>query len=97
MHLRGKDMDLHAAIYPGRPPEIVLSVPSSIRVADRLLAAPSRCAAKGNEAAGDARTTTIRSEPEQSGSDSEVRWGDQTWEEMMFTWVTYSAADAPRP
>jgi hypothetical protein len=23
----------------------------------------------------------------------EVRWGDQTWEEMMIGWVTYSWKD----
>ena len=25
-----------------------------------------------------------------------VRWGDQTWEEMMIGWYTYASADAPQ-
>jgi hypothetical protein len=27
----------------------------------------------------------------------EVVWGDQTWEEMMFNWFSYSLPDAQAP
>jgi hypothetical protein len=89
MHLRGKDF-LYEAIYPDGKKEILLSVPrynfnwqSAYRCAEPV-AMPKgtvlRCAAHFDNSAKN---------PNNPDPARIVRWGDQTWEEMMIGWIEY--------
>ena len=89
MHLRGKDF-LYRATYPDGKSEILLSVPSydfnwqgSYRFTEPLKAPAGTkidCLAHFDNSADN------RANPDPTKT---VRWGDQTWEEMMIGWVTY--------
>ncbi len=89
MHLRGKDF-LYRATYPDGRSEILLSVPgydfnwqNKYRFTTPLSApAGTRidCVAHFDNSAGN---------PANPDPTEPVRWGDQTWEEMMIGWMTY--------
>jgi len=93
MHLRGKDF-LYRAVYPDGRTEILLSVPKydfnwqTIYKPARPVAMPKgsrlECVAHFDNSA----KNRFNPDPTQ-----EVRWGDQTWEEMMIGWITYTRDD----
>jgi thiol-disulfide isomerase/thioredoxin len=95
MHLRGKDFK-YEAVYPNGKRETLLSVPrydfgwqSTYRLARPLrLPAGSRieCTAHYDNSAGN---------PNNPDPKELVRWGDQTWEEMMIGFVDYSFMGVP--
>jgi hypothetical protein len=90
MHLRGKDMT-YTAIYPDGRREIVLRVPQFDFgwQTDYWLAKPLRLP-KGSTlhvAAHFDNTAANRANPDPTAT---VRWGDQTWEEMMIGFFTYT-------
>jgi len=97
MHVRGKDFT-YTAVYPDGRREVVLAVPRydfNWQLVYRfkeplLLPRGSRldCVAHFDN------STTNKYNPDPS---KEVRWGDQTWEEMMIGWFDYvrEAAEAP--
>jgi peroxiredoxin len=87
MHLRGKDF-LYEAIYPDGKRETILSIPrydfnwqSAYRVAEPF-AVPAgtriRCVAHYDNS----RKNLNNPDPT-----AFVRWGDQTWQEMMIGWL----------
>ena len=90
MHFRGKDFE-YKMVYPDGRSEIILSVPKydfnwqgDYVFAHAILApAGSRleCTAHFDNSAAN------KANPDPS---KEVRWGDQTWEEMMIGWMVYS-------
>jgi hypothetical protein len=90
MHLRGKSFD-YEVVYPDGKREIVLSVPrydfawqETYRL-ERPLELPAgtriNCTAHFDNSAGN---------PNNPDPTKMVRWGDQTWEEMMIGFVDYS-------
>jgi peroxiredoxin len=89
MHLRGKDF-LYQAVYPDGKTETLLSVPhydfnwqSNYRLARQLLLPAGtriRCTAHYDNSTDN---------PNNPDPTKEVRWGDQTWEEMMIGFVDY--------
>jgi len=90
MHLRGKDMT-YTAIYPDGREEIVLRVPRFDFgwQTDYWLAEPLELPSGS--------TLQVRAHFDNSAANREnpdptatVRWGDQTWEEMMIGFFTYS-------
>jgi hypothetical protein len=100
MHLRGKDMT-YTAIYPDGRREIVLRVPKfdfgwqTDYWLARPLALPK--GSKLHVAAHFDNSPANRHNPDATAT---VRWGDQTWEEMMIGFFTYTveggaAARAP--
>ena len=89
MHLRGKDF-LYEAIYPDGKKQVLLSVPrfsfgwqSAYRFAEPP-AMPKgtqiHCVAHFDNSEGN------RNNPDPT---KDVRWGDQTWEEMMIGWMDF--------
>ncbi len=90
MHLRGKDFE-YKLVYPDGTSKIVLNVPKydfNWQLNYWLkepLAAPKgsrlECVAHHDNSSGN------RFNPDPS---KEVRWGDQTWEEMMIGWFDYT-------
>jgi peroxiredoxin len=96
MHLRGKDFE-YTAIYPDGQRETLLSVPrfdfdwqSSYR-----LSAAKRLP-KGTEIKCVAHFDNSVDNPANPDPHRDVRWGDQTWEEMMIGYIDYALAD-PEP
>jgi hypothetical protein len=89
-HLRGKSWE-YTVIYPDGRSEVLLSVPKYDFnwQTDYVFAEPMKLpkGAKIRAVAHYNNSVTNKANPDPS---SEVRWGDQTWEEMMFTAFVYS-------
>ncbi len=95
MHLRGKDFKYEVE-HPGGRKEVLLSVPhydfnwqSNYRLATplRLKAGTTiRCTAHFDNSADN---------PNNPDPKTSVRWGDQTWHEMMIGFVDYAYVEAP--
>jgi hypothetical protein len=96
-HLRGKSFE-YALEYPDGRKEVILSVPryDFEWQTEYEYTQPLRVP-KGTKLLATAHYDNSEANRNNPDPKAEVRWGDQTWEEMMFTWVTYSAADAPPP
>jgi mono/diheme cytochrome c family protein len=89
MHLRGKDFEYRAEFPDGRK-EILISVPRydfSWQASYRLTE-PVRLP-KGTRIHCTAHFDNSSNNPANPDPKQEVRWGDQTWEEMMIGWVDY--------
>jgi hypothetical protein len=92
MHVRGKDF-IYTAVYPDGRSEILLNVPkydfnwqlTYIPKEPILLPKGTRldCIAHYDNSS----KNKFNPDPTR-----EVRWGDQTWEEMMIGWYTYTRA-----
>jgi hypothetical protein len=95
MHLRGKDMT-YTAIYPDGRREVVLRVPKFDFgwQTDYWLAEPLTLpkGSKLHVRAHFDNSTANRSNPDPT---KVVRWGDQTWEEMMIGFFTYTVEGQP--
>jgi len=94
MHLRGKDMT-YTATYPDGRSEILLRVPKYDFgwQTDYWLAQPLSVP-KGTKirvAAHFDNSPANRANPDPKAT---VRWGDQTWEEMMIGFFTYTVEGA---
>ena len=90
MHLRGKDMT-YTVTYPDGRSEIVLSVPrfdfgwqTDYYLAEPLLLPKG---SKMHVSAHFDNSEANRANPDPTAT---VRWGDQTWEEMMIGFFTYT-------
>lgn len=96
MHLRGKDFK-YEALYPDGRRETLLSVPrynfnwQSVYRCAQPIPMP-----KGSTLHCVAHFDNSAKNPNNPDPTVEVRWGDQTWEEMMIGW-TDVAFDLPRP
>jgi hypothetical protein len=96
MHLRGKDF-VYRAVFPDGTSQILLSVPKydfswqTYYVAKEPLAVPKgtriECLAHYDN------STNNKYNPDPTKA---VRWGDQTWEEMMIGWMSF-VYDNPPP
>jgi hypothetical protein len=95
MHLRGKDMT-YTAIYPDGRSQIVLNVPKFDFgwQTDYWLAEPLTMpkGSKLHVRAHFDNSAANRSNPDPA---KVVRWGDQTWEEMMIGFFTYTVEGQP--
>jgi hypothetical protein len=97
MHLRGKDMT-YTAIYPDGRQEVVLRVPKYDFgwQTDYALARPLSLpkGSKLHVTAHYDNSPANRANPDPTAI---VRWGDQTWEEMMIGYITYTVDSAAVP
>jgi hypothetical protein len=94
MHLRGKDF-VYTAVYPDGTRKILLSVPKydfswqTYYTPTEPVSLPKgtriECVAHFDNSPGN------KYNPDPT---KEVRWGDQTWEEMMIGWISYYNDDA---
>jgi peroxiredoxin len=93
MHLRGKDFR-YTVTRPGKPPEVVLSIPAydfgwqSYYILAEPLALP-----KGTRIDCLGHFDNSKNNPYNPDPSKLVRWGDQTFEEMM---IGYVDIDMPR-
>jgi hypothetical protein len=90
MHLRGKDF-LYKVTYPDGKSQVILSVPKydfnwqTYYVLKEPVAAP-----KGTRVDCLAHFNNSTSNKHNPDATKEVRWGDQTFEEMMIGWMSYT-------
>ena len=95
MHLRGKDMT-YTAVYPDGRSQVVLRVPKfdfgwqTDYWLSEPLALPK--GSKLHVRAHFDNSAANRSNPDPGAT---VRWGDQTWEEMMIGFFTYTVESRP--
>jgi mono/diheme cytochrome c family protein len=86
MHLRGKDFE-YRAVYPTGETEILLRVPSydfNWQLAYDL--AKAKTLPKGTRIECTAHFDNSANNPANPDPTKVVRWGDQSWEEMMIGW-----------
>ncbi len=101
-HLRGKSFR-YEAIYPEGKREILLDVPNyDFNWQNRYLLAEPKLLPKGTKIHCTAHYDNSKKNRSNPDPDSAVRWGDQTWEEMMIGFVSIMRADEdlqknPRP
>ena len=87
MHLRGKDMDIRLD-YPNGEHETLVSVPhydfswQTIYFEDKPLQLP-----KGTEIELFAHWDNSANNRYNPDPKATIRWGDQSWDEMLFAWV----------
>jgi hypothetical protein len=95
MHLRGKDMT-YTVTYPDGRQQVALSVPKFDFgwQTDYWLAEPLTLpkGSKIHVAAHFDNSPANKANPDPSAT---VRWGDQTWEEMMIGFFTYTVESGP--
>ncbi len=89
MHLRGRDFEYRAE-YPDGKSEVLLSVPRydfawQMRY---VLAEPKRLPA-GTKVVCTAHFDNSKDNPNNPDPAVTVRWGPQTWDEMMIGWMQY--------
>ena len=97
MHLRGKDMT-YTVTYPDGRQEVALRVPRFDFgwQTDYHLAAPLALP-KGSKVRVSAHFDNSAANRANPDPNATVRWGDQTWEEMMIGFFTYTVeGGAPR-
>jgi hypothetical protein len=89
-HVRGKRWDYRLS-YPDGRTETLLSVPKYDFnwQTDYVFAAPLKVP-KGSVLRAVARYDNSPANPANPDPKAEVRWGDQTWEEMQYTGLSYS-------
>jgi len=95
MHLRGKDFE-YRAVFPDGTSKVLLSVPSydfswqTYYVAKEPIEVPKgtriECVAHFDN------STNNKYNPDPTKA---VRWGDQTWEEMMIGWLSFVYDNPP--
>jgi hypothetical protein len=94
-HLRGKSWE-YRMVYPDGRSESILSVPKydfnwqTYYVFSKPLAAP-----KGARLEARAHFDNSTANPFNPDPKATVRWGDQTWEEMQYTGITFSVDKQP--
>jgi hypothetical protein len=90
MHLRGKDFK-YTVTYPDGKSEVILSVPKYDFGWQTyyVLKTPVR-AVKGTRVDCLAHFDNSTGNKFNPDATKEVRWGDQTWEEMMIGWMSYT-------
>lgn len=95
MHLRGKDMT-YTVTYPDGRSEIVLRVPRFDFgwQTDYWLAEPLALP-KGSTMHVSAHFDNSAANRDNPDPTATVRWGDQTWEEMMIGFFTYTVEEQP--
>ena len=96
MHLRGKDFE-YRAVYPDRR-DAGAAARAELRfqLAALLLSAGSRCVLpKGTRIECTAHFDNSPNNPANPDAKQEVRWGDQSWQEMMIGWFDVAIGREP--
>ena len=97
MHLRGKDF-VYRAVFPDGTTQTLLSVPQydfswqTYYIAKNPIAVP-----KGTRIECTAHFDNSTGNKYNPDATKDVRWGDQTWEEMMIGWLSFVYDNVPPP
>jgi Copper type II ascorbate-dependent monooxygenase, C-terminal domain len=96
-HLRGKSWE-YRLVYPDGRKEVVLAVPrydfnwQTYYIFTKPLAVP-----KGARLEATAHYDNSSNNKWNPDAKIDVRWGEQTWQEMQYSGITYTVDDAPMP
>jgi hypothetical protein len=94
-HLRGRKWE-YRLVYPDGRSEMVLSVPRyDFNWQTYYLFAKPLVAPKGSKLVSSAWYDNSVKNPSNPDPKTEVRWGDQTWEEMQYTGIIYTVEPPP--
>jgi hypothetical protein len=94
MHLRGKDFR-YTAVHPDGRREVLLEVPDyDFNWQHRYTFVKPLALAKGTTLECVAHFDNSAANPANPDPTKTVRWGDQTWEEMMIGWYSFVEAGA---
>lgn len=86
MHLRGKDFE-YRAVYPTGETEVLLRVPKyNFNWQLWYALADEKILPKGTRIECTAHFDNSPNNPDNPDPKAEVKWGDQSWEEMMIGW-----------
>jgi len=97
MHLRGKDFQYRLVVSTGES-EIILNVPRfDFKLAALLLPGNAEIAAERNAIECTAHFDNSANHPGNPDPAAEVRWGDQSWEEMMIGWFDLAVEAGANP
>jgi hypothetical protein len=89
-HLRGKRWE-YRVVYPDGRAEVVLSVPKyDFNWQTYYLFSKPLAVTKGTRLEATAHYDNSTANAFNPNPEAQVRWGDQTWEEMQYTGITYS-------
>ena len=89
-HLRGKSWE-YTAIYPDGRSEVILSVPKyDFNWQTEYIFAQPLKLPKGTKIHAIPHYDNSAANKSNPDPTADVSWGDQTWEEMMFTGIVYS-------
>ena len=95
MHLRGKDFE-YRAVYPTGESEVLLRVPRyDFNWQLAYYPKDTKVLPKGTRIECTAHFDNSPNNPSNPDATKEVRWGDQSWEEMMIGWFDL-AVDADK-
>jgi hypothetical protein len=95
MHVRGKSFE-YRIVRPDGTSQVVLSVPKyDFNWQGEYVLAEPISVAKGTRLECTAFFDNSKANVANPDATKDVRWGDQTWEEMMIGWTTFSV-EAPR-
>ena len=90
MHYRGKDFEIRVT-YPDGTSKVILSVPKyDFNWQSYYLLKEPVSAPKGTRVDCLAHFDNSAKNKYNPDPTKEVRWGDQTWEEMMIGWISYT-------
>ncbi|MGA9767464.1 MAG: thiol-disulfide isomerase [Blastocatellia bacterium] len=96
-HLRGKSWD-YRVVYPDGRTESVLSVPKyDFNWQTYYMFAKPIAVPRGTRLEATAHYDNSTANAFNPNPEAQVRWGDQTWEEMQYTGITYSIDSKPSP
>jgi hypothetical protein len=96
MHVRGKSFE-YKLVRPDGTSEVLLSVPKyDFNWQGEYTFAEPIAAPKGSRLECVAYFDNSKDNPANPDPTKDVRWGDQTWEEMMIGWTTFSV-DSMKP
>jgi hypothetical protein len=97
MHLRGKDFQ-YRLVYPSGESEIVLNVPRfDFNWQLFYYLETPKLLPKGTRIECTAHFDNSANHPGNPDPTAEVRWGDQSWEEMMIGWFDLSVEAGKNP
>ncbi|MEP7270959.1 MAG: thiol-disulfide isomerase [Acidobacteriota bacterium] len=92
MHVRGKDF-VYTAVYPDGRSEVLLNVPKyDFNWQHTYIPAKPIALPKGTRLDCVAHFDNSAKNKYNPDPTKAVKWGDQTWEEMMIGWFTYTPA-----
>lgn len=95
-HLRGKSWE-YRLVYPDGRADVVLSVPKyDFNWQTYYLFTKPLNVPKGAKLEATAHYDNSASNPYNPDPKMDVRWGEQTWEEMQYTGITYTVNNQPR-
>ena len=94
MHVRGKDF-VYTAVYPDGRSEVLLNVPKyDFNWQHTYIPAKPIFMPKGSRIDCVAHFDNSEKNKYNPDPSKPVRWGDQTWEEMMIGWFTFTPVNS---